>query len=54
MLDADGTLDALQLTGGHTTRSPMYLLWGDAPRKEMFEDDPNPVRRTAMRLGRRS
>ncbi len=51
MLDGDGTLDALQLTGGHTTRSPMYLLRGDAPRKEMFEDDPNPVRRTVMRIG---
>ena len=51
LLDADGTLDAIQLTGGHTTRSPMYLLRGDAPRKEMFEDDPNPVRRTVMRLG---
>ena len=51
MLDADATLDALQLTGGHTTRSPMYLLRGDAPRKAMFEDDPNPVRRTVMRIG---
>lgn len=51
LLDDDGTLDALQLTGGHTTRSPMYLMRGDAPRKEMFEDDPNPVRRTLMRVG---
>lgn len=51
MLDEDSTLDALQLTGGHTTRSPMYLLRGDAPRKEMFEDDPNRLRRTVMRLG---
>ncbi len=51
MLDADGTLDAVQLTGGHTTRSPMYLLRGDAPRKAMFEDDPNPVRRVVMRAG---
>lgn len=51
LLDDDGTLDALQLTGGHTTRSPMYLMRGDAPRKEMFEDDPNPVRRTVMRIG---
>jgi 2,4-dienoyl-CoA reductase-like NADH-dependent reductase (Old Yellow Enzyme family) len=51
LLDADGTLDALQLTGGHTTRSPMFLLRGDAPRKAMFEDDPNAVRRTVMRIG---
>ena len=51
LLDDDGTLDAVQLTGGHTTRSPMYLLRGNAPRKEMFEDDPSPVRRTVMRIG---
>lgn len=51
MLDGDGTLDALQLTGGHTTRSPMYLMRGRAPRKAMFEDDPNPLRRTVMRIG---
>lgn len=51
LLDADGTLDALQLTGGHTTRSPMFLLRGDAPRKAMFEDDPNVIRRTVMRIG---
>jgi 2,4-dienoyl-CoA reductase-like NADH-dependent reductase (Old Yellow Enzyme family) len=51
LLDDDGTLDAIQLTGGHTTRSPMYLLRGNAPRKEMFEDDPSPVRRTVMRIG---
>ncbi|MDZ7674976.1 MAG: NADH:flavin oxidoreductase [Acidimicrobiales bacterium] len=51
LLDADGSLDALQLTGGHTTRSPMYLMRGAAPRKEMFEDDPNAIRRTMMRLG---
>ncbi len=51
MIDEDGTVDAIQLTGGHTTRSPMYLMRGDAPRKAMFEDDPNVVRRTIMRLG---
>lgn len=50
MLDADGTLDAMQLTGGHTTRSPMFLMRGDAPRKQMFEDDPSRVRRTLMRM----
>jgi 2,4-dienoyl-CoA reductase-like NADH-dependent reductase (Old Yellow Enzyme family) len=51
LLDDDGTLDAIQLTGGHTTRSPMHLLRGSAPRKEMFEDDPNRIRRTVMRIG---
>lgn len=51
LLEADGTLDAIQLTGGHTTRSPMFLMRGAAPRRQMFEDDPNPVRRTIMRVG---
>ena len=51
LLDDDGTLDAVQLTGGHTTRSPMHLLRGNAPRTEMFEDDPSALRRTVMRFG---
>lgn len=29
----------------------MFLLRGDAPRKAMFEDDPNVLRRTVMRIG---
>src|SRR4029077_2808856 len=28
-LEEDGSVDALQLTGGHTTRSPFYLLRGE-------------------------
>jgi 2,4-dienoyl-CoA reductase-like NADH-dependent reductase (Old Yellow Enzyme family) len=50
-LQADGTVDAIQLTGGHTTRTPMFLMRGDTPRREMTEDDPNRVRRLVMRAG---
>ena len=31
-LEADGSLDALQLTGGHTTKTPMYV----APRHKLW------------------
>lgn len=35
-VEADGSLDAIQLTGGHTTRSPMYLMRGDSPLAEIL------------------
>jgi 2,4-dienoyl-CoA reductase-like NADH-dependent reductase (Old Yellow Enzyme family) len=50
MLDADGTLDALQLTGGFTARTPMYLLRGDVPLHEMLELERDPIRRLGLRL----
>jgi 2,4-dienoyl-CoA reductase-like NADH-dependent reductase (Old Yellow Enzyme family) len=50
MLERDGHLDALQLTGGHTTKTPMYLMRGDSPLAELFARDPNRLRRFAMRL----
>jgi 2,4-dienoyl-CoA reductase-like NADH-dependent reductase (Old Yellow Enzyme family) len=50
MLDADGTLDALQLTGGFTAKTPMYLLRGDVPLHEMLELERDPVRRLGLRL----
>jgi 2,4-dienoyl-CoA reductase-like NADH-dependent reductase (Old Yellow Enzyme family) len=50
-LQDDGTVDAIQLTGGHTTRTPMFLMRGDTPRREMTEDDPNRLRRLVMRAG---
>ena len=51
LLEHDGQLDALQLTGGHTTKTPMFLMRGDSPLAELFGRDPNPVRRTVLRLG---
>jgi 2,4-dienoyl-CoA reductase-like NADH-dependent reductase (Old Yellow Enzyme family) len=51
LLEADGQLDALQLTGGHTTKTPMYLMRGASPLIELFGRERNPVRRTLLRLG---
>jgi 2,4-dienoyl-CoA reductase-like NADH-dependent reductase (Old Yellow Enzyme family) len=51
LLEADGQLDALQLTGGHTTKTPMYLMRGASPLVELFGRERNPVRRTLLRLG---
>jgi len=53
LLGADGTVDALQLTGGHTGKTPMYLMRGESPLPALFARDPSLVRRTALRvLGR--
>lgn len=35
MLESDGTLDALELTGGSSLLNPMYLFRGDIPLDEM-------------------
>ncbi len=40
MLEADGALDALTLTGGSSFENPMYLFRGDAPVAEMAEMFP--------------
>lgn len=37
LLEADGCLDALQLTGGGSLLNPMYLFRGDAPVNEMAQ-----------------
>jgi 2,4-dienoyl-CoA reductase-like NADH-dependent reductase (Old Yellow Enzyme family) len=49
-LQEDGSADALQLTGGHTTKSPMYLMRGEVPLREMIADEKNRVRRWGMRI----
>ena len=46
MLESDGALDALELTGGSSFRDPMYLFRGDAPVADMAATMPK-----AMRLG---
>ncbi len=48
-LEADGHVDALQLTGGHTTRSPFYLMRGDVPLTGMIENQQGALRRLGMR-----
>jgi 2,4-dienoyl-CoA reductase-like NADH-dependent reductase (Old Yellow Enzyme family) len=51
LLEADGHLDALQLTGGHTTKTPMFLMRGASPLVELFGRERNPIRRLALRFG---
>jgi len=44
LLDADGTLDALQLSGGSSLMNPMYLFRGEAPLAEFAATMPLVVR----------
>ncbi|WP_431922531.1 NADH:flavin oxidoreductase [Amycolatopsis tucumanensis] len=43
-LEADGTVDALELTAGSSLLNPMYLFTGDAPVREFAAAFPQPVR----------
>ena len=53
LLESDGALDALTLTGGSSLANPMYLFRGDAPREEFAATLP-PVLRAGFRMfGRR-
>jgi len=49
LLEADGCLDALQLTGGGSLLNPMYLFRGDAPIAEMAKTF-KPYMRPGFRL----
>lgn len=49
MLEADGALDAIELTGGSSLENPMYLFRGEAPIHEMAAAMPQPIR-TMFRL----
>jgi 2,4-dienoyl-CoA reductase-like NADH-dependent reductase (Old Yellow Enzyme family) len=44
MLEADGALDAIVLTGGSSFENPMYLFRGDAPIAEMAQTFPPKLR----------
>ena len=44
MLEADGVLDAIVLTGGSSFENPMYLFRGEAPIAEMAETFPPKLR----------
>jgi 2,4-dienoyl-CoA reductase-like NADH-dependent reductase (Old Yellow Enzyme family) len=48
LLEADGHLDALQLSGGSSLMNPMYLFRGDAPVAEFAATMP-PLVRIGMR-----
>ena len=51
-LDADGTLDALELTGGSSLANPMYLFRGEAPRQDFAKTLPAPLRLGFRVVGR--
>jgi 2,4-dienoyl-CoA reductase-like NADH-dependent reductase (Old Yellow Enzyme family) len=48
-LEADGSVDAIELTVGSSLLNPMYLFRGGTPRKEFAAVMPQPVR-TGMKL----
>jgi 2,4-dienoyl-CoA reductase-like NADH-dependent reductase (Old Yellow Enzyme family) len=48
-IEADGTVDALEMTAGSSLLNPMYLFRGGAPVRELVEVMPQPIR-SAMRL----
>jgi 2,4-dienoyl-CoA reductase-like NADH-dependent reductase (Old Yellow Enzyme family) len=51
-LEADGSLDALELTVGSSLLNPMYLFTGDAPLKEFAAAMPQPLRLGVRIAGR--
>ncbi len=53
LLDADGALDALELTGGGSLANPMYLFRGDVPRKEFAATLPAALRPAFRLVGKR-
>ncbi len=52
MLEADGALDALQLTAGSSLTNPMYLFRGDVPLREFAAAMPFPVNVGMRTVGR--
>lgn len=53
LLEADGYLDALQLTGGSSLLNPMYYFRGDVPLDEFIASQPRPVGLGLRIVGRR-
>ncbi len=53
LFEADGALDALELTGGSSLANPMYLFRGDAPLQEFGATLPAPVRLGFRFIGHR-
>jgi 2,4-dienoyl-CoA reductase-like NADH-dependent reductase (Old Yellow Enzyme family) len=49
LLEADGCLDALELTGGSSLANPMYLFRGDAPREDFARTLP-PLARLGFKV----
>ena len=53
MLEADGALDAIELTGGSSLQNPMYLFRGESPTTEMAATMPKLIRPAFKLLGKR-
>jgi 2,4-dienoyl-CoA reductase-like NADH-dependent reductase (Old Yellow Enzyme family) len=53
LLDADATLDALELTQGSSVFKPMYLFRGDVPVREFAEVMPAMMRPGVRLMGKR-
>jgi 2,4-dienoyl-CoA reductase-like NADH-dependent reductase (Old Yellow Enzyme family) len=53
-LEADGSLDALELTAGSSLLNPMYLFKGPAPIKEFAAAMRHPVLRWGVRIAGRT
>jgi 2,4-dienoyl-CoA reductase-like NADH-dependent reductase (Old Yellow Enzyme family) len=53
LFEADGTLDAFELTGGSSLANPMYLFRGDAPLREFGATLPPPARLGFKLIGHR-
>ncbi|MEV0712384.1 NADH:flavin oxidoreductase [Nocardia aurea] len=51
-LEADGTLDAIELTAGSSLLNPMLLFHGDAPRRSFARTLPGPARWGFRAVGR--
>lgn len=52
-LEADGTLDALEMTAGSSLLNPMYLFKGDAPLEEFAGVMPQPIKTGVKLVGKR-
>ncbi|HVY10488.1 MAG TPA: NADH:flavin oxidoreductase [Mycobacteriales bacterium] len=53
LLEDDGHVDALELTGGGSLANPMYLFRGDVPRKEFAATLPAVLRPAFKLVGKR-
>ena len=53
LLESDGVLDALELTGGGSLKNPMYLFRGEAPIAEMAAAFPQPLKTGFKLFGKR-
>jgi 2,4-dienoyl-CoA reductase-like NADH-dependent reductase (Old Yellow Enzyme family) len=53
LLEADGTLDAIELTGGSSLQNPMFLFRGEAPIREMAASFPPPINVAFRLFGKR-